>query len=308
MSQQRWLVKHPEVEEAFDLLFYRPVGYGVSLLLRPLPVTPDHVSIAAAAVGLLGGHLLLYGRPAADLAGAIALVVSALLDSVDGQLARLRGTHSAQGRMHDGFSDSVVFIGLYLHLGARLVREGEHPVLLLVALAALVCQFSANAMADLYRTSYLRHGLLVPGAEGDSLREVRARRDEARRSGKGPITRLLLFFYLRIAAQQEAFNPSLARVRSRFDVAGEARERLAERYRELFRPLLPQLFWLGTNVRLILLLVLLALGAARWFFWLGLTVLNLALVLLVWAHERRARTLLAEAQGAAAPAPEGSPL
>jgi phosphatidylglycerophosphate synthase len=308
MSQPRWLVKHPEVEEAFDLLFYRPVGYGVSLLLRPLPVTPDHVSLAAAAVGLLGGHLLFYGRPAADLAGALALVVSALFDSVDGQLARLRGTHSAHGRMHDGFSDSVVFIGLYLHLGARLVREGGHPALLLVAVAALVCQFSANAMADLYRNSYLRHGLLVPGAEGDSLREVRARRDEARRSGAGPITGLLLFFYERIAAQQEAFNPSLARVRSRFDAAGDARERLAGRYRELFRPLLPQLFWLGTNVRLMLLLVLLALGAASWFFWLGLTALNLALFLLVRAHDRRARTLLAEDRVAAAPAPEGSPL
>lgn len=307
MSQQRWLVKHPEVEEAFDLLFYRPVGYGVSLLLRPLRVTPDHVSLAAAAVGLLGGHLLFYGRPAADLAGAIALVVSALLDSVDGQLARLRGTHSAQGRMHDGFSDSVVFIGLYLHLGARLVREGGHPALLLAAFAALVCQFGANAMADLYRNSYLRHGLLYRGAEGDSLREVRARRDEARRAGAGPITRLLLFFYVRIAAQQEGFNPGLARVRARFDAAGE-RERLAERYRELFRPLLPQLFWLGTNVRLMLLLVLLAFGAARWFFWLGLTVLNLALLVLVRAHERRAQTLLAEqVHGAADPASEGAP-
>ena len=127
MSQQRWLVKHPEVEEAFDLLFYRPLGYGLSLLLRPLPVTPDHVSIAAAVAGVAGGHLLLYGAPRLDLAGAVALVVSALLDSVDGQLARLRGTHSAQGRLYDGFSDSVVFISVYLHLGARLVREGGTP-------------------------------------------------------------------------------------------------------------------------------------------------------------------------------------
>ena len=163
-------------------------------------------------------------------------------------------------------------------------------------------------MSDLYRNSYLRHGLLVPGAEGDSLREVRARRDEARRAGAGPITRLLLFFYARIAAQQEAFNPGLARVRSLFDAAGEGRERLAERYRELFRPLLPQLFWLGTNVRLMLLVVLLAFDAACWFFWLGLTVLNLALLMLVRAHERRARTLLAEqVPGAADPASEGAP-
>ncbi len=304
MSQHKWLVKHPEVEEAIDLGFYRPIGYAVSRLLRPTPVTPDQVTLAAAVVGVFAGHLFLYGLPLLDVAGGCALVFSALLDSVDGQLARLRATSSGKGRVYDGFSDSAVFISVYVHLAARLVWQGCHPGLFLLALLALASQFTANVMADLYRNSYLRFALLDAGAEGESLREVREMRARARDAGV--VERVLLFFYLRIARQQEGWNPQLTTLRAALARSpdGQAaagvpdRQAVAARYRELFQPLVPQLAWLGTNVRVLLLLALLPVGAIRTFFWVNVTVLNLALALLVRAHERRARKLLGELRAA----------
>jgi phosphatidylglycerophosphate synthase len=311
MSQHKWLVKHPEVEEAIDLGFYRPIGYAVSRLLRLTPVTPDQVTLAAAVVGVFAGHLFLYGLPLLDVAGGCALVFSALLDSVDGQLARLRATSSGKGRVYDGFSDSAVFISVYVHLAARLVWQGGHPALFLLALLALVSQFTANVMADLYRNSYLRFALLCGGAEGDTPSEVREMRSRARQAGA--VERVLLFFYLRIAGQQEALSPRLTALRSAFALPEASdrqpgagvpdRQAFAARYRELFQPLVPRLAWLGTNVRVLLLLALLPVDAIRTFFWVNVTVLNLALALLVRAHERRARTLLGELRAAEAGEP-----
>jgi hypothetical protein len=300
MSQHKWLVKHPEVEEAIDLGFYRPIGYALSRLLRPTPVTPDQVTLAAAVVGVVAGHLFLYGVPLLDVAGACALVLSALLDSVDGQLARLRATSSGKGRVYDGFSDSAVFISVYLHLAARLVWQGGHAGLVLLALLALVSQFTANVMADLYRNSFLRFALLDAGAEGDTQREVREMRAQARQAG--PVARVLLFVYLRIARQQEGLNPKLTALRAALASSSDRQanasapegQAFAARYRALFQPLVPQLAWLGTNLRVLLLLVLLPFDAIRPFFWLNLTALNLALALLVRAHERRAGALLGE--------------
>ena len=208
MSQQRWLVKHPEVEEAFDLLFYRPVGYGVSLLLRPLPVTPDHVSLAAAAVGLLGGHLLFYGRPAADLAGAIrarssrpSSTASTASSRACAGPTRPRDACTTASPTASSSSASTCTSG-----HGSYGRGGTPP-----------CCSSPSRRSS--ASSRERDGRplpqLVPAPRVCSIAEPRATafgrcgRGATRRgaSGAGPITRLLLFFYVRIAAQQEALQP-----------------------------------------------------------------------------------------------------
>jgi hypothetical protein len=298
--QQRWLVKHPEVEEAIDLAFYRPLGYGLSRLLQPTAVSPDQVTIASAVIGVLGGHLLLHGQPLLDALGAFAIVFSALLDSVDGQLARLRGTSSRTGRMHDGMSDSLVFISVYLHLAGRLVLQGASPLLLPFALALVANQFLANALADLYRHAYLRFALLDAGSEDDFSDDLRRERQRAGRDREPWLTRMLLWFYVRVAVQQEQLNPRLTALRRTLIAAGEAGAAAAPRYRQLLRPLVPQLAWLGTNVRVLLLLLVLPFDAIGVFFWANLTLMNLALVLCIRAHERRAGVLLGEIAGAAA--------
>jgi hypothetical protein len=211
---------------------------------------------------------------------------------VDGQLARLRRTSSPTGRMHDGLSDSIVFISVYVHLAGRLVLRGAHPLLLPFAVVLVASQFLANAMADVYRNSYLRYALCDAGAEGDWRSDLQAQSAAARAQRKGLLLRVLLFFYERVAAQQEGLNPQLTALRKELDTRRLDMELVSRSYRRLFRPLLPQLAWLGTNVRVFVLLLFLPFDAVGGFFWVNLTLMNAALVLFLRAHERRARTLL----------------
>src|SRR5206468_7272187 len=98
--------KGPVVEEWADRRFFRPAGWRVASALAPTPVSPDAVTLASLIVGLIAGHLFWYSGLWRNAAGVLLFVVSDILDSADGQLARLRGTSTRTGRILDGVSDS----------------------------------------------------------------------------------------------------------------------------------------------------------------------------------------------------------
>ena len=90
------------------------------LAQRSLAVTPNHVTIAAIAVGLAaswlasrGGHVLL------AIAGVL-LEINSILDSCDGELARLRYQYSKLGQWLDNLSDDIVDNLFLIAVGAGL--------------------------------------------------------------------------------------------------------------------------------------------------------------------------------------------
>jgi len=109
------------VEEWTDLHFFRPLGMRLVRLLAPTGVSADQVTVAALLVGLAAGHLFFYRSAALNALGLLLFVLSDILDSADGQLARLRGNSTRMGRVLDGISDNLRFVNLYVHLIARLL-------------------------------------------------------------------------------------------------------------------------------------------------------------------------------------------
>jgi phosphatidylglycerophosphate synthase len=92
------------------------------LLARgPMSVTPNHVTLLAIAVGITAAALVLRGSAWAVALGGVLLEVNSILDSVDGELARLRFQYSKLGQWLDNLSDDIVdnlFIAACgLHLG-----------------------------------------------------------------------------------------------------------------------------------------------------------------------------------------------
>jgi phosphatidylglycerophosphate synthase len=83
-------LKHEDVEERIDLLFYRPLGATLTRLLLPTSITPNQVTVASAVIGALAGHLFVYPGLLPNVLGMLGFVGANLLDSVDGQLARTK--------------------------------------------------------------------------------------------------------------------------------------------------------------------------------------------------------------------------
>jgi hypothetical protein len=275
--------KGDAVEEWIDIHFFRPVGLRVIRVLEPTRISADQVTVASLLVGLLAGHLFLYRSPVVNAAGLALFIASDILDSADGQLARSRGSSTRFGRILDGISDNARFVNLYAHLLVRLLLAHAMAPFGAVALtlAAGVSHSLQAGVADFIRQVYLYV------AEGSG--ELDLPEDLLSRATT-PLANLGLWIYRSYVTRQArwcARSTALVRtLRRNGGIEGMARE-WAERQAGTVRhgALIAQ------NVRFLLLAVTACLGWPAGFLWLTLGPLNLALIWVLWSHERIATRL-----------------
>ncbi len=126
-----------------DRHFNRPAGRVLSKGLVRTAVSPNQVSLGATLAGLGSAWLFGVGTAQTALAGAIVLQLSAVLDCIDGDLARALCKQSAVGKWLDIVGDQVVHIAVFLGIAVGLWRAGSAaPVLLLGSIAAVGVVFS----------------------------------------------------------------------------------------------------------------------------------------------------------------------
>jgi len=128
-----------------DTYVIRPVSLRLTPWFARAGLTPNQITVANTVVGALacalfawGGH---GGGRAALAAGGAAIFLQVVLDSCDGELARVRHLYSSFGRMLDNVSDDVIDIGMTLALGWA-VGGWWWPV----AIASAVARASCAAM------------------------------------------------------------------------------------------------------------------------------------------------------------------
>ena len=120
----------------------RPAGRIVAAAANTRGMTPNQVSVISAVFSFAGIALLALVRPSVGLGIAIAvlLAVGYVLDSVDGQLARLSGSGSLSGEWLDHTIDTVKTTTLHLAVLVSWYRFGwgEDDAWLLVPLGFTV--------------------------------------------------------------------------------------------------------------------------------------------------------------------------
>jgi CDP-diacylglycerol--glycerol-3-phosphate 3-phosphatidyltransferase len=105
-------------------------------------VTPDAVTYLSVSLQVVVGYLILEGRL---LTAGLVAIVPALLDTVDGAVARARGVTSKFGALLDSttdrLADALVFLPIaWLYLAGPASSAGDHWIGAL-ALATLVLSF-----------------------------------------------------------------------------------------------------------------------------------------------------------------------
>ena len=272
--------KGPVVEEWADRRFFRPAGWRIATSLLPTRISPDAVTFASLVLGILAGHLFWYRSAWINAAGVLLFIVSDVLDSADGQLARLRGTSTRMGRILDGLADAGRFVSLYGHLGARLYAAGwgwGGPAL---GLAALLSHSYQAAAADFIRQAYLYFAV----GSGSEL-EIPGQSAREDTSLWGRITGWIYGDYVRRQAWLFPRTTALARALSGRDVPVSVRESWAERQRWVVR----SCAWIAQNIRFLLLALT---AVPHWpaaYCWLVVGPLNVVLLVLIVAHEREPR-------------------
>jgi hypothetical protein len=153
-------LKKIEVEEIFDLYFYRPLAFLLVKGIYNTSITPNQLTLISMILGILGGIAYSFGSYHAFMIGAILYLLYDVFDCSDGQLARLKKNGTPVGRILDGIADYVVSIALYIGLGFGFANNSSNPFLIwMVILVAAISNAIQSGLLDYYRTRYLDYSL-----------------------------------------------------------------------------------------------------------------------------------------------------
>jgi phosphatidylglycerophosphate synthase len=132
----------------------RRLARSAAALAHTLGLSPNAVTAVSAAVSA-AGLVALIALPAGPLTGVLVaalLAVGYLLDSADGQVARLSGTSSMAGEWLDHVVDAIRTPAIHLAvLVALLLRDGATPSLFVLPLLFAVLsagQFMSQILAE----------------------------------------------------------------------------------------------------------------------------------------------------------------
>lgn len=129
----------------YDSVFTRRVSVFITAGLAPLGVTPNQVSTMGILVGVTACLLTAFGRGWVVIVGVLLVHLVAVLDSVDGELARLRRQFSLKGLFLEDLSAFYMIVAFPVAVGFHVFRAGAGSLPLVLAI--LFGCFGRNAMA-----------------------------------------------------------------------------------------------------------------------------------------------------------------
>lgn len=184
LNEVKKSIKLIDVEERFDIYFSRFFGLYFAKIGVRFGWTPTFLSFISLLLGVVGGILFLYQDSLVIMLIACTLVVWAgVLDSSDGQLARMTNQSSELGRSIDGTIDNFVFLAIYtagtiyllLDLGYAIsIYSLDLPgygIILSAFLAGGIHSYK-TAIYDFYKMEYMHLVGKSKGAKVQSLSEL----------------------------------------------------------------------------------------------------------------------------------------
>ena len=276
-----------EIEDATNLWVVHPISNRLVPVCARLGVTPNAVSVAGMAFGILAGVAYYFGLA---VPGFVLMIAWHVMDGVDGQLARLTHTHSEFGKVLDGICDYVTFAAVYVGLALTLDRQYGGWVWGLVAVAGAFHAVQ-SAIYEVQRQNYNFLGRGQASAEFvEPAERARAHLPAGGRAWHRRGADRLLQGYVRV--QRLALGPDAEarrRVRAILAVQPERAAPVREAYRDVFAPALRRWSVLSANYRTLAIFAFAALGRPIWYFWFEIFGFSAVLVaLLAWQRTRYA--------------------
>ena len=155
-SEYKSSLKLIEVEEFFDLIFYRPLAFVFVKLIYSTNITPNQITVLSLSFGISGGIALSFGTSKSMLLAAFLFITFNVLDCSDGQLARLKGNGTEFGRILDGMADYMVSTSAYLGIGFGFANHSSNPLLYWMLLLVTATSNIIHAvLVDFYRNRFI---------------------------------------------------------------------------------------------------------------------------------------------------------
>lgn len=233
--------KSEDTEEPFDKIFTKPLGYLFTRFFIHIGWTPNMVTILSMFIGVIGGVLFYPASFGWNLVGVLLVIWANILDSTDGQMARLTGQKSALGRILDGMSSTLWYIAMYCAIGARLYndpipffpgRTWGWIIWAIIIVSGLLGHAQQCTMADRYRNIHL---FFLRNKHGDELHrseDITRQRHALPKEG-ATIQRIQLFIDGVFTLSQERITPTFQKLFNAYlDADEDTREGIRQDYLE----------------------------------------------------------------------------
>ena len=205
-SDYKKSLKMIEVEEIFDLFFYRPLAFLLVKIIYPTNITPNQLTIGAIIMGVIGGFFYAHGTPLSPqnfIIGAIFFMFFNILDCSDGQLARLKKNGTRTGRIIDGVADYIAVTAIYIGIGIGFANNTNNPTLYWILLALTGVSNTIHAiLVDYYRNRFLDYVLVRKSTFEEDLDEFRQEYESIKYKKGKWFDRTIINLYLKYSGLQ----------------------------------------------------------------------------------------------------------
>lgn len=282
-------IKLIDVEERFDIYFSRFFGLFFAKIGKFYGLTPTQVSLASLFFGVIGGALFYY-QDSLDIValGSFLVVLAGVLDSADGQLARMTGQSTDLGRVIDGVIDNFVFVALYLG-GSIYFMESYGWWIFALTVAAGWTQSLKSGLYEFYKSEYLQ--LIGKTTSGN----IPLSADEVEPGGERWYHKFLHVVYKDYTAKQlrnTTRTPVWREKAQKFSKEQTSRDKFDLTYRTLNKPLLT--WWAlvcGTNTHRTAAIFFVMMARFDLYLWAS-TIWTLALIPISISQKRRDKKLM----------------
>ena len=133
-----------------------PIAKQIVRFLKNTPITPNQVTYFSVLVGFASGYAFSFASPASLILGGFLLEATLVLDCVDGQLARAKGTASEWGRLIDGVAGYFAYLAVIWGLIIGFPQYGQVLKIIagLVILRAISYDYCKQSLATLILKGY----------------------------------------------------------------------------------------------------------------------------------------------------------
>ncbi|MEP1094384.1 MAG: CDP-alcohol phosphatidyltransferase family protein [Cyclobacteriaceae bacterium] len=282
-------IKLIDIEERFDIYFSRFFGLYFAKIGKYYGLTPTHVSLASLFVGVGGGVLFYFQNSLGLVAlGSFLVVLAGVLDSSDGQLARMTGQSTDLGRVIDGVIDNFVFVAAYLGGSLYFLESYGWWIFGLMAAAGWT-QSLKSALYEFYKSEYLQ--LVGKTTSGN----IPLSAGMVEPGGDKWYHKFLYVVYKDYTAKQlrsTSRTPEWRENAQRYSQDDKLKDEFDFKYRALNKPLLA--WWAlvcGTNTHRTAAIVFVMMSRFDLFLWTS-TIWTLALIPISISQKRRDRKLM----------------
>lgn len=124
-AEKSLLVSLPNPKDGLvDAYLNRKLSRPLTRLFLRTSLTPNHITVVSCSIGLIGAIFFWGGGYVWPILGGLLLQFSAVMDCIDGEVARVKFLESPFGAWLDVTLDTVVHIAIFVGVGVAVWKQG----------------------------------------------------------------------------------------------------------------------------------------------------------------------------------------